>query len=252
MNLYWFLLPFAIVNVLAELIQDYVDLVSTTTKYIENASKQKNKKEDPNKVLSRLEYIVKRIILKNKYKMDELAFMMTVPNIALHFHTLQECMNYQNNMQTEIYEAISLRKPSADTVDFGFTTSHLLLTSETRREIIHPFLLSLLQKIIGNIETGFNPTQLCTLIGLYKSSSRFTKLFIKTAEVDSDDNCILISNDDQITYFKQTRKLSETEGKDDIVEFLPGVVKTVSLVPDIKKIIVISLESDTFSETDEN
>ncbi|XP_050434651.1 uncharacterized protein LOC126841910 isoform X2 [Adelges cooleyi] len=228
MNLYCFLLPFAFVNVLA-VTKDYKNLASITNKHIELASKLETKNEDPDSGLRRLEYIIKRIILKDKYNIEELTYMLTVPEYAVRTQDLEKCMEYQYNLQTEIYEAISLDVPSADTVDFGMSMGHLIHVGFDIRKMIYPCLLSLITRIIDGIEQDFNFTQICYLVALYKNSedSPFKKFtFITTAIFDySFSLCVLTSIEGKTTCYKQNEK--------NIIEILPGSDETRSLLLDL-------------------
>ncbi|XP_050434663.1 uncharacterized protein LOC126841912 [Adelges cooleyi] len=254
MNLYWFLLSFAIVNVLAELIQDYVNLVSTTNKYIEYASKQEPVKADPVwnvRVYTPIEYIIKRILLKNKYTMEKLAYMLTGPDFAEEFQDLNKCMEYQNILQTEILEAIALDY----TVEYAFEThtsrdlgvTKLISDGIERRKMIYPDLVSLIESINDEIEEDFTPTQICQLIGLYKNSNdSISELtFIITAKVDSVGHCCLTSNDNQTTYYKLIPPPTENI----VVEFFPDYKETELLLPVLPKNKNIDVH---LSETDEN
>ncbi|XP_050424574.1 uncharacterized protein LOC126835796 [Adelges cooleyi] len=194
MIFYSVLLSYAFVNILADNINDYIEEVNITNQLIETACQV----YVPNAGLYGLEYTIKRILREDKYPMEQLNFMMAIPDYTNR--SFSRYTRYQEKMQREIITAIGIDIPKAKQGD------SLESLGDKRRKITGPTIKHLLYNVMLHATLGqeddLSHKQKCHLIGLAMSTINPSN-YIVTANIENNTTCVITDFNNNIKKYKQ-------------------------------------------------
>ncbi|XP_050444213.1 uncharacterized protein LOC126847845 isoform X2 [Adelges cooleyi] len=177
MKLSCVLISFAFVFVWAD-ITTYMRAVSITNKHIQLAFE--------NNVGSRgngLEYVIKRIVNGNGFSMDEMNFMIAVPEKA-SLTNVSGSIECQRFMRVEITSALSI--PMPDAAYQNFRNSNLTELGKARRRYTREALRKIILKILASKEPVF-------------SLGQIHRFGIKT---ENNGVCVLMDGSDHLTKYR--------------------------------------------------
>ncbi|XP_050444207.1 uncharacterized protein LOC126847845 isoform X1 [Adelges cooleyi] len=198
MKLSCVLISFAFVFVWAD-ITTYMRAVSITNKHIQLAFE--------NNVGSRgngLEYVIKRIVNGNGFSMDEMNFMIAVPEKA-SLTNVSGSIECQRFMRVEITSALSI--PMPDAAYQNFRNSNLTELGKARRRYTREALRKIILKILASKEPVFSLGQihrfgkLCCFIGLWMST-KIPSLYITGIKTENNGVCVLMDGSDHLTKYR--------------------------------------------------
>ncbi|XP_050424896.1 uncharacterized protein LOC126835997 isoform X2 [Adelges cooleyi] len=181
MKLFCFLISFIFVNVAAD-ITAYMREVDMTNRYIHSAFEYKNIL-----VANGLEHVIKTLVHENRYTMNQLNFMVAVPERAsLTNNNIQESIGLQIDMQFEIQIELPLL------VLIAPSQHHRNLNLTNLGKVRRFFTGNALRNIILNELAANEPncSELCQYIGLWMST-KVPSLYTNITEIVPYNVCIL-------------------------------------------------------------
>ncbi|XP_050439663.1 uncharacterized protein LOC126845142 [Adelges cooleyi] len=173
MKLYCVLFSFAIANILAETIDNYKMEVVITNELIRQA--------------------------------DKVRGGVTNAIRTIFYENTQYSMGYTMDQAATNVENISSIKsvPAAETLVREISKADLKVDSMTRRDMVKVYIRNLIKFPSGG-HYKFNSLENCILIGLYITSllqEHQAHKFMKSASVDTNDNCTLTSAQGDFTFY---------------------------------------------------
>ncbi|XP_050439775.1 uncharacterized protein LOC126845222 [Adelges cooleyi] len=180
-RLYVIILSLTLVNVLLAALDDYDKEVIRTNKHIELAGDQ-------------LRTVIRNAIYYKNYSMEEINFMLAVPDFADYNRTLS--LWCQIHLQALIRYTTGIKGPDINEADFEDVD--LSVYGNARRDIAREATKTLIQAEISERDPNtLNFPLLCRLIGLWRSI-HCPDLCI-THAVDDNETCTLNAKNNIIT-----------------------------------------------------
>ncbi|XP_050427380.1 uncharacterized protein LOC126837506 [Adelges cooleyi] len=152
------LIPFAMVNVMVAVIDEYTRQVIITNKLIERADAE-----------DRMPDIIRNTVVNGKYTMEKISLMLAVPE----FEDSSGNLNLGNQllMRGEIKAIVAIIVPAINEAEYQDVTLEEL--GSARRRITTEAIKTVLSAVIRNEKdpyfTKFGLRNLCKLLGLFRS-----------------------------------------------------------------------------------
>ncbi|XP_050425373.1 uncharacterized protein LOC126836210 [Adelges cooleyi] len=189
MKTFCVLIPFFYVNVFAVKLAptNYIEEIVITNIHIQQAS---NYNHIPG-VENVLEHVIESIAYGHEYGIDQLYFMIALPdkvNLTNTQEHIAEHINRQRAMQAEITVKLSIPVPHVEIQNFE--DLDLTQLGEDRRLLTGPALKNIIRRALSGYRPNATLSQLCHLIGLMMST-KVGKIFTTTHEIYPNILCIL-------------------------------------------------------------
>ncbi|XP_050425788.1 uncharacterized protein LOC126836440 [Adelges cooleyi] len=113
MQIFCLLLSFLFVNVSTDKLTEYINEVSITNAHINFAHNMNNFILENTRIPNGLEYVIERIVQGNRYNIEIMNNMITVPDYAF-LRDIQKSIHRQRDMRIEIGYELKINIPSVD------------------------------------------------------------------------------------------------------------------------------------------
>ncbi|XP_050444403.1 uncharacterized protein LOC126847970 isoform X2 [Adelges cooleyi] len=193
------LLSIVFVNILAN-ITPYLRLTALTNKHIELAYEYFDDIKG-----NGLEYVIKAIVCENLYTMDEMNFMIAVPDKASIAANQRLAVSHQMNMQYQIIIKLGIM-PELNAANLYFGNLNLPALAAWRRRFTRNALRNIIRRELIRNETERGPervtfNQKCRFLGLWMSIIVPT-LYTKSTHTGPNNDCVITDIANHITIYR--------------------------------------------------